>query len=249
VANALKIEADVSQVTDIALSHRHFDHCGGVIPMLNFIHNERTKRGIRDNNSVVVRAHPQVFCEYGFKIRDGTIFPAESCAGATLIEANGGRVETSSEPTLIVNNTVLLSGEIPRVSGYEPGIPSSVRKVDGEWIPDAHLMEEQFLLLHLKNKGLVVFSACSHAGIVNVVTHACTKLMPNEPLYLVMGGFHLSGKIYEDIIEKTTNDLLSFKPKFVCAGHCTGYKAKSALRNKLGDSFHITPCGCTYVFE
>jgi len=248
VANALKLESDVSSISHIILSHRHFDHCGGLVPMLNFIHNERKKRGKENEAPVTVHAHPLVFCEYGFRTRDGLIFQSESCAGANLIEANGGKVETSSQPKLTVGDTVLLSGEIPRVSGYEPGIPSSIRKVENEWISDVHLMEEQFLLLSLR-KGLVVISACSHAGIVNVVTHACNKLMPGVPLCLVMGGFHLSGKIYEAITDRTIQDLLSFKPNFVCAGHCTGFKAKAELRNKLGDSFHTTPAGCTFVFE
>ena len=61
------------------------------------------------------------------------------------------------------------------------------------------------LLQHLRGKGLVGFSACSHAGIVNVLHHARTTF-PRIPLHAVMGGFHLSGPT-EAIIPETVRDL------------------------------------------
>ena len=37
---------------------------------------------------------------------------------------------------------------------------------------DPWLMDERYLAVHVRDKGLVVFSACSHAGVVNVLTDA-----------------------------------------------------------------------------
>ena len=36
-------------------------------------------------------------------------------------------------------------------------------------------MAERFVALHLANKGLIVFTACSHAGLINVLTHAAER--------------------------------------------------------------------------
>ena len=54
-------------------------------------------------------------------------------------------------------------------------------------------MDERFLAVAVKDKGIVVFTACSHAGVVNVLTHAC-QCFPDQNVYAVMGGFHLPAK-------------------------------------------------------
>jgi len=56
------------------------------------------------------------------------------------------------------------------------------------------------------------------------------------------------GEYQEKIIDKTINDVLTFQPKFVAAGHCTGYKAKAALRSAFGDNFNNTPTGSRFRF-
>ena len=39
----------------------------------------------------------------------------------------------------------------------------------GEWHDDPLIMDERYLAVHVKGRGPVVFSACSHAGIINVM--------------------------------------------------------------------------------
>ena len=66
-----------------------------------------------------------------------------------------------------------LSGEIPRVTTYETGLQNHVRRnANGDWEPDPLIMDERFLAVAVKGKGIVVFTACSHAGVVNVLLHA-----------------------------------------------------------------------------
>jgi 7,8-dihydropterin-6-yl-methyl-4-(beta-D-ribofuranosyl)aminobenzene 5'-phosphate synthase len=45
----------------------------------------------------------------------------------------------------------------------------------GEWTPDELLVDERFVAVHLANKGLFVFTACSHAGLINVLTRAAER--------------------------------------------------------------------------
>ena len=49
-------------------------------------------------------------------------------------------------------------------------------------------------MCHLRGKGLVVFTGCSHAGVINVCRHAVEELGGGGqvPLYAVVGGFHLA---------------------------------------------------------
>ena len=47
--------------------------------------------------------------------------------------------------------------------------------------------------VHDSISGLVIFSACSHAGIINVLKDARNKFGHKVPIYGVIGGLHLSG--------------------------------------------------------
>lgn len=53
----------------------------------------------------------------------------------------------------------------------------------GKWVDDPHVMEERYVAVDVLDKGIVVFSACSHAGIVNVVKHAVERF--KKPIYMV----------------------------------------------------------------
>lgn len=103
-----------------------------------------------------------------------------------------------------------------------------------EWTPDPWLMDERFLAANIAGKGLVVFTACSHAGLINVLSHA-RSCFPEVPLYAVMGGFHLSGP-NESIIPETVEAIGGSGLSVIAAGHCTGWRAVTALVQAFGDS-------------
>ena len=108
------------------------------------------------------------------------------------------------------------------------------RSEDGkEWEPDPLIMDERYLAVNIKNKGPVIFSACSHAGIVNVM-HAARKDFGNIPFHSLIGGYHLSGA-NEKIIDQTVEDFAQFDIDLILPGHCTGWRATNALEQKFGD--------------
>ena len=124
-------------------------------------------------------------------------------AGATPV--------VTDAPQLLLDAMFYLSGEIPRVTSYEIGLQNHVRRnANGEWEADPLIMDERFLAVAVKGKGVVVFTACSHAGVVNVLTHA-RECFPDQKLYAVMGGFHLSGET-ERCIPETVRDIAGFRP-------------------------------------
>jgi 7,8-dihydropterin-6-yl-methyl-4-(beta-D-ribofuranosyl)aminobenzene 5'-phosphate synthase len=94
--------------------------------------------------------------------------------------------------------------------------------------------------MHVRDRGLVVVSGCSHAGIVNVL-HYAQKLTGIEQVYGVMGGFHLSGKFFEKIIGATVNDLVEINPHLIMPCHCTGWKAVHEIARRMPDAF-VQPC-------
>lgn len=107
-------------------------------------------------------------------------------------------------------------------------------------------MDERFVSVHVKGRGQLVFSACSHAGIVNVLTHA-RETLAAVPLWGAMGGLHLSGAT-EAIIPDTVGDLARFGLGMLAPGHCTGWRAMAVLARELGDTLLPTAVGKRYRF-
>jgi len=159
----------------------------------------------------------------------------EDVPSIRVLTDHGAQVVNTREPQVILDDMFLVSGEVPRVSGFEVGYPGQVRRTaDGkDWEPDELLIDERWLGMHVKDKGLVVLSSCSHAGIVNVLTHARDSF-PGVPLHAVMGGLHLSGP-NEKVIAQTVEGMRAFNLKTIAAGHCTGWRAMTALANAFGD--------------
>ncbi|MDI1347542.1 MAG: MBL fold metallo-hydrolase [Pseudolabrys sp.] len=227
--NTTRLGADLGKVESIVLSHGHWDHSGAMFLALDAI------RGRNGGREVPYYAHPGMFRTRGVKTPNGGVRQMDDVPGIADLTSRGARVISTPEPQVFLDDMFIVGGEIPRVTPFERGMPGQVRRTeDGTgWEPDELLMDERWLAVHVKDKGLVVFSACSHAGIINVLTHARASF-PGVPLYAVMGGLHLSGA-NEEIIPQTVEALKGFKLATIAAGHCTGWRAMAALTAAFGD--------------
>jgi 7,8-dihydropterin-6-yl-methyl-4-(beta-D-ribofuranosyl)aminobenzene 5'-phosphate synthase len=188
-----------------------------------------------------------MFSERAMQRPNGELLRFESVPDPTVLGRAGANVVNTREEQSIAAGTIYLSGEIPRVTPYETGLPGHVRQRDDgqSWEPDPLIMDERFLSVHVRDKGQIVFSACSHAGIVNVLTHA-RSVFPSVPLYGVVGGLHLSGAT-EGVIPQTVADLQRFGLKLLAPGHCTGWRAVSAMARVFGDELVPSAVGKRYV--
>ncbi|MFV0295064.1 MAG: MBL fold metallo-hydrolase [Hyphomicrobiaceae bacterium] len=227
--NAQRLGANLGDVGAVMLSHGHWDHGGGMPKALDLIHYAGGPK------EIPYFAHPGMFHQRASKNPDGTFRLMEDVPQPRQLEIHGARVIATTEPAYPLDGFFYVSGEIPRVTPYEVGLPGQHRRTaDGKgWEPDELLMDERFLAVRVKGKGLVVFSACSHAGIINVLTHARSQF-PDVPLHAAMGGLHLSGT-NERIIPDTIRDMSQFNLTTIAAGHCTGWRAMSALMTAFGD--------------
>ena len=190
--NATRLGFDFAGIDCAAISHGHFDHAGGMLKALQMI------TAANGGKKVPLHVNPGMFYHRAASDSpDGSMLPVEDLPTVQQFEAAGAEIVNAEEARLVLDDRVYISGEIPRVSGYEKGLPTQVRlDEDGNWIPDPWQLDERYLAVNLKGQGIVVFSACSHAGIVNVLTDAANVFDP-VPLYAVMGGLHLSGPDYE----------------------------------------------------
>jgi 7,8-dihydropterin-6-yl-methyl-4-(beta-D-ribofuranosyl)aminobenzene 5'-phosphate synthase len=227
--NTARLGADLGKVGSIVLSHGHWDHSGAMFLALGAI---RARNGGRE---VPYYAHPGMFRSRGMKLLNGSVRLMDDVPGVDDLTGQGARVICTTEPQCFLDDSFFVSGEIPRVTPFECGLPGQVRRTeDGKgWEPDELLMDERWLAVHVKGKGLIVFSACSHAGIVNVLRHARAGF-PGVPIHAVMGGLHLSG-VNEKIIPQTVEAMKEFQLATIAAGHCTGWRAMAAFSAAFGD--------------
>ena len=170
-------------VEGIVLSHGHWDHCGAMLRALDMI---RARNGAQ---AVPTYMHPDMYRSRAVKAKSGAMLPMEDVPTVAMLEEHGARVVQSSEAQQVLDDLFFISGEIPRVTAFETGLPGHYRRTkDGsDWEPDPLLMDERFVAVQVKDKGAVVLTACSHAGVVNVMTHA-RDCFASTPLHGVLGG-------------------------------------------------------------
>lgn len=227
--NTTRLGVDLGQVEGIVLSHGHWDHAGAMKLAL-----QRIRAG-NGGRAVPFHVHPGMFHQRGMKLPDGSVRQMDDVPSASDLAGLGAEIVSTTEPQRLLDGLFHVSGEIPRVTPFERGLPGQVRRTapDAPWESDELLMDERWIAVAVKGKGLVVLSACSHAGIVNVLSHARASF-PGVKLHAVLGGLHLSGT-NEKIIPETIAALKGFDLAQIGAGHCTGWRAMAALGEAFGD--------------
>jgi 7,8-dihydropterin-6-yl-methyl-4-(beta-D-ribofuranosyl)aminobenzene 5'-phosphate synthase len=241
IRNCANLGIQLANIECIAVTHGHWDHMAALPAAIESI--------VKQGGKVTVHVNQGMFNERAVKLKDGTIIPVAKVPLPSEMEALGATVLNSSAEQLLLDGHFYYSGEIPRVSAFEKGRVDHLSRTgpDAAWEPDPFLMDERMLVAHVRHLGLIVFSACSHAGIVNVCTEV-RRLFPKIPIYCVMGGLHLGG-VMERIIPDTVEGLRAFKIKNIITGHCTGWRALHALADAFGDTVSQSAVGTTYTFD
>ncbi len=227
--NGVRLGIDFGAIGTVMLSHGHWDHAGGLPRAIGLIVQANGGR------AVPLFLHPGMFRPRGQRQPDGGVLPMDPIPTPDEWALLGAEPVATDAAQTCLDAVFFISGEIPRITAYETGLINQVcRPTDGaDWAPDPLVMDERFLAVHVRGKGLVIFSACSHAGIVNVLHHA-RATFPNVKLHAVMGGFHLSGPT-EAIIPDTLRDLGTFGMDLIIPAHCTGWRALNALERAYGE--------------
>jgi 7,8-dihydropterin-6-yl-methyl-4-(beta-D-ribofuranosyl)aminobenzene 5'-phosphate synthase len=148
-----------------------------------------------------------------------------------------------------VSSPLMITGQIPRETSFEKGFPLQYAEIQGEkeLIPDPLVNDDQAIIVNIKQKGLVILTGCGHAGIINTINYA-KKVTKINKVFAVLGGFHLTGGIYEEAIEPTIKDLQKADPKYVIPCHCTGWKATNKIIEVMPEKFIQTSVGTSFNF-
>ena len=135
IRNIEALKPPVERIERIILSHWHSDHSGGLLSFLRY------RKGHAPANAppCVVDLHPDRPIARGISphLAGKVIGRLPPDPDFAQIEELGGVVEKHAEGHAVAGDTVWVSGEIPRVTHYEAGIPGAVRWLEkdgkGEW--------------------------------------------------------------------------------------------------------------------
>jgi 7,8-dihydropterin-6-yl-methyl-4-(beta-D-ribofuranosyl)aminobenzene 5'-phosphate synthase len=92
-------------------------------------------------------------------------------------------------------------------------------------------IREQALALKT-TEGLVIITGCAHPGIVNMVRKA-REISGQDTVYLLAGGFHLSGK-QPSKIKSIAQELRLLSVQKVAPCHCSGDDTRRIFKEKFG---------------
>jgi metal-dependent hydrolase (beta-lactamase superfamily II) len=235
VTNADRLGIDLGGLHSVVLSHGHFDHAGGLAGLAG-------RRGVRALPMVV---HPRVWTRRRLAIPGGTVEELPTLSKRAL-EGEGFAVIERREPSLLVDGSVLITGEVDRTTEFERGMPAPHQAWTGsEWAHDPLVIDDQALVVNVRDRGLVVLTGCGHAGAINIVRQA-QRLTGVERLHALVGGLHLGGPAFEPVIGPTLAALTELAPSLVVPGHCTGWRAQHAMAAAMPDAWVQGSSGTTY---
>jgi len=95
-------------------------------------------------------------------------------------------------------------------------------------------IKEQSLIV-TTGQGLVVITGCAHPGIVEIIQRA-KEVVPDNRVYLVIGGFHLSGASSTQI-ESIISSFIQLGVAKVAPCHCSGDETRRLFEESYGVNY------------
>lgn len=240
LANAEELGIDVATADAVVLSHGHADHGGGLGAYLAAA-DARSAQA-----PVFVRAHAFDVHLSGSGERRHAISLDPALAGAArLVTVTEDALDIA--PGLTLFATTARPHPEPASNARLFAVPAgtSADAAGAEVVAD-DFSHEQSLLVREGGR-TVLISACSHAGILNIMDEA--ERLAARPLDAVVAGFHLMAPSALSTADDTTVRALARElaahPARYFTFHCTGLAAYSVLRDELGPRVSYLACGST----
>ena len=235
--NARKMGIRITDIDFLILSHHHRDHTGG---LEYFLHNNKKAKVI-----MAPLSSGELFISYRKEIHHD-------------ITINHQIIEDFAERFIFALSDLELSSNVSlirNVSKIDP-LPKAnclLFHSDGQVEKSDDLRHEISLCVRT-NSGVVLFSGCSHMGILNIL-RAASLIYKAEKIIATIGGTHLLDNDWnsefetaEQLIVMANTIAFNYPDMTLITGHCTGGQAKKVFSGILSDHFDIFHSGANYLF-
>jgi 7,8-dihydropterin-6-yl-methyl-4-(beta-D-ribofuranosyl)aminobenzene 5'-phosphate synthase len=218
--NISEMRVDLSNVTEVVLTHNHADHTGGLLALRRSV--------MVKNPDALSRVH----------VPAGIFTPRLDPNGRELggllpikseFEKLGGRFIEHNAPFELAPGVWLL-GPVPRVHPERNWSATGRLQLSSGPVED-NVPEDTAIAIHTAS-GLVVISGCGHAGIINTLEYA-RKAIADVPIEAAIGGFHLFAAS-DETLDWTGGRLKALGVRNLLGAHCTGIEAVFRLRQIVG---------------
>lgn len=248
------LKIDTASLDALILSHGHFDHFAGLIPLL-----KRDRAKMRRDMPLYLGGE-DTFCYRWAELPNGQRLYAGVLDRRDLNAANVRLVQIE-KPTVIEGHA-FTTGAIPRVTFETPGPATKVEigmregagcdashfskeEQEGKIVAD-RFRTEHATCFNVKDRGLVVISSCGHAGIVNSVKQAQT-VSGEQKVHAVIGGFHLA-PTPEPYQAQVVQALKEINPDWMIPMHCSGATFARMAQEAMPGKVIVSYTGTRYIF-
>ena len=223
--NAQKLGVVIPEIDTVVISHGHCDHGGA---LSNFL---------KINDKAKIYLHRQAFEPHYYKV---LFVKKEVGLDKSLIE-NDRFIFT--DETMQIDNELFLFSDVKDSNNTKSS--RVILKKTSKGFEQDDFAHEQNLIVNEEGKS-VLFSGCSHKGIVNILNTAEKHALI---INTVFGGFHLYNPITkkaepQKVVETLTNELALHETIYY-TGHCTGVKAFELMRRGMGEKVQYLSTGMT----
>ncbi|MDD2463987.1 MAG: MBL fold metallo-hydrolase [Desulfobulbus sp.] len=232
LANAAALNIDLAQADSVILSHGHYDHSGGLGPLLHHCH------------SFELYCHPaSVNPRYSVRNHKAKSLQMPRQSMAALDRFPQERLHWVQQP-LVLSPGIGLTGPILRETSFEDtGGPYFLDQAGHR--PDP--VDDDLALWISTDSGLIVCVGCAHSGLINTLKQVLRQ-NPGQSIRAVIGGFHLLDADRRRM-ELTTQALRKMAPEWIIPCHCTGEEAVEQLRHAFGRHCRPGMAGMKLSFE
>ena len=233
--NAKVLGIELNKITKIVLSHAHYDHTGGLMPILKYL-----------NREIDIYAHPLIFEGKFGEYKDFNSFSTNKYIGIPegkeIYEKKGAKFLLSKEPVRLSDN-IYFSGQINKDS-KEKSEDIFFIKENNNLVKDP-IHDDISIFINLPEL-LVIVTGCAHSGILNILNKSKDLKLNNKKLAII-GGLHLSKKDNSHI-DNIISEFKKYNIKLLVPMHCTGFNAFGKLMNSFSDNCVIGSVGKTFKF-
>jgi 7,8-dihydropterin-6-yl-methyl-4-(beta-D-ribofuranosyl)aminobenzene 5'-phosphate synthase len=233
LSNAQRLDVNIADISHAVLSHHHFDHGGGLAAFFEV--NSQAKLYLRNSKTEHYYLHFLGF----FRRRIGL--------NASLFQQYPQRVTYIDQFSEIASDVFILTQIGKRHLPPKGNRHLFVHEGKSKRLDD---FEHELILVVKESGSLVVFTGCSHHGILNMLD-AVMDHFPNQNIKAVFGGFHLIDRPSKNSMAGSRSDvealgqaIMKYPIGKVYTGHCTGSKAYGILKEVMGEKLEYFATGC-----
>lgn len=214
INNAAYLAEDLSEVDYVILSHGHYDHCGGLEAFLALNHTATIYlKSKAFGEKISVTDDIQRFV--GFKLSK----PIQDYPNTFVLLDEDTEIE---EGIKIITDIHMYTHDLVDTSKFF--VKDTMRLVQDPFA-------DELILLIKEDQKNILFTGCSHKGILNILKTAYEKIQ-HQNIHYVFGGMHFSGELLRHL-DQYLMQFSHFGIERIFVNHCTGIEGYFRLKIKF----------------